>query len=293
MRTIDRITWRDGQLLASRDMRDDERNCEELRRLHIRYLHKTWGVVEGLNVLASGAAMRVTPGYALDIDGRELLHPLATIVEAPASVVVTTTMYLVISRAAGCGGTAVDLATLCPGVRNAIPLEAGSLSWKTVKEVRPGRDVLLARVLVSQGAFTGAPDTSIQRRAASMAQARTYSDATQAGQTGWGLPDQLSGEHAKSPFLVLQATVDTSDAGFVETPTYFARATGSLPAAAGYITASAPTSFTFALRLPGAYVFDVTAASLESTGVTIRWLAVELPPSPRFAPIQVLKGNLT
>ncbi len=274
----DRITWRDGQLLTSRDLRDDQHNGDVLRELHIRYLHKTWGVVEGLDVLAAGPALTVTPGYALDRQGHELLLPVATFVHAPTQMSAATTMYLTISNASGtkAGCTTIDLATLCPGVRYADPIEAGSLSWKTVKEVSPGHDVLLARVLVSNGAFASPPDTSIQRRAASLASTRTWSDATQAGQTGWTTPAQFTTEHSLSPFAFIQTTVDTSAAGFISRPAYFARVTGAPATSSGFITASAADSFTFALRITTKDNPKYTAASAESAGVAIEWLAVEL-----------------
>src|SRR6516162_9520492 len=80
---LSRITWRDGQTLASRDLREDQRYADQLRYLHIRYQHKTWGVVEGLGVFSSGgSAVEVVPGYALDIEGRELLLPAFTRVAA-------------------------------------------------------------------------------------------------------------------------------------------------------------------------------------------------------------------
>ena len=138
---FERIAWRDGQLLASRDLRDDQRYGDRLRHLHIRYQHKTWGVVEGLEVAAVGTSgVAVNPGYALDIEGRELLLPVLARVATPADIAASTTMYLVISQSAGSTACAAppDLATLCPGIRNPIPIEQGRLSWKTVTQVRPG-----------------------------------------------------------------------------------------------------------------------------------------------------------
>src|SRR5580698_8667996 len=95
---LQRVTWRDGQTLLSRDLRDDRSYTDRLRHLHIRYQHKTWGVVEGLNVGAVAGWAVVTPGYALDKEGRELLLQSLTRVAAPANVVASTTMYLAISR---------------------------------------------------------------------------------------------------------------------------------------------------------------------------------------------------
>jgi hypothetical protein len=275
---LTRVTWRDGQTLTARDLRDDQNYGDRLRHLHIRYLHKTWGVVEGLNVIAAGtAAVAVSSGYALDIAGRELLLPTVTRVAAPANIAASTTMYLVVSRnapSAGCGA-APDLAALRPGVRDPVPLEAGALSWKTVTEVRLGEDVLLARVLIASGNLASAVDTSVQRRAATLKQPRIWSDETTQGQTGW--TDSMANRWPE-----MQATVDTSAAGFVIAPAYFARLAGTSQAAPGFIRSAGPSSFTFVVRVDQALTPGTAdnAARAEGSGWTIVWLAVELPSQP-------------
>jgi len=276
---LERITWRDGQLLASRDLRDDTSYDARLRHLHIHYLHRTWGVVEGLQVNAAGsAAVAISPGYALDTDGHELLVPAVTRVPTPAGIVAKTTMYLAISLAApgsACGSTTPDLSTLCPGVRDPVPVDKGSLTWKTVNQVQPGRDVLLARVLIAGGRLASGVDTSIQRQAATMAQPRIWSDVTLPGQTGWT-------DGASKPLQELQAIGDTPEAGFLATPAYFARLSGTSQLASGFISSASATSLTYVLRpltelIPGA---AIDAASAENFGWTISWLAVELKGNP-------------
>jgi hypothetical protein len=273
---LERITWRDGQTLTSSDLRSDWSYADRLRYLHVRYQHKTWGVVEGLNVTSAGiATVIVSPGYALNIEGVELLLPAKTGLSVPKTVA-STTMYLVIARAANptaCAATP-DLATLCPGVRNPIPLEQGQISWKTVNQVQLGRDVLLARVLVAGGQLTSAVDTSIQNRASGMNPPLIWADVTQSGQTGWSAARE--GNVAE-----IQATVDTSDAGFIETPAYFARLTGTSRVASAFVAQATPTSFTFVLRTPaifsGIYAYtQFSAATAENGGWTIAWCAIEV-----------------
>jgi hypothetical protein len=264
---LDRLVWLDGQVLASRDLRDDQHTSDRLRHLHIHYLHKTWGVVEGLNVLSiSSAGVIVGPGYALDIEGRELLLPKAKAFAAPQNITASTTMYLVISKgsATACC-SAPDPSQLCPGVAATITIEEGELSWKTVNQVRWGYDVLLARVLIQNGKTASAVDTSVQRRAATLAQPRMWSDTTQQGQTGWT-------DGPVSSLVEIDANVDTSNAGFLATPLYFAYLTGTSQAASGYISSTSATSFTFVVReAPG---LNTNAAAAESAGWTIAWLAI-------------------
>lgn len=280
---LERITWRDGQDLDSRDRRDSEGTAERFRHLHIHYQHKTWGVVEGLNVVAAGTSMaRVTNGYALDIEGAEMLVPTPTLVPVPENIAAAVTMYLVISRSGesecSCASAAPpDVATLCPGIGHSASLWRGSLSWKTVRQVRVGRDVVLARAVISNGTLAGNIDTSVQRRAATMAQSRIWSDSTQAGQTGWF--------DAKEGWVsAIRATVDTSDAGFVARPAYFAWLTGASLAVEGFISTASAASFTFELRPMVATKDTWDAATADSQGWTIRWLAVELPPPQLLFP---------
>jgi len=277
---LERITWRDGQLLTSYDIRDEARNSDRFRHLHIHYLHRTWGVVEGLNVvIVGGLNAVVSPGYALDIQGHELLLPVGAAVAAPAGVTAATTTYMVITGA-GSRGTScrcsetpqVNLTTLCPGAKNSIALEQGELAWKTVTEVRPGIDILLARVLITNGRFASGADTSVQRRAAALAQPRIWSEATAPGQTGWT-------DGSEGPVQNISATVDTSAAGFVTTPAYFAWLAGTTEVIEGFVSAADMASFTFVLRQMLTVRGKWNAAMANSQGWTVRWFAVELPPA--------------
>ncbi len=271
---LSRITWRDGQTLTSSDLRDDQLYTDRLRYLHIRYQHQTWGVVDGLGIVSAGSrAIIVRPGYALDIEGRELLVPAFTRVATPPNIVASTTMYLVISwNTAGtaCAATP-NLSTLCPGVTNPLPLEGGLLSWKTVTEVRLGTDVLLARVLIAAGELASEIDTSVQRFAVTMNQPLIWSGSTLSGQTGWT-------DVTNTPLPEIQANVDISDGGFIATPALFAYLGGASPVASGFIPLANATGFTFVGR-PNASLAGgatVNAATAESDGWTISWLAVEL-----------------
>jgi hypothetical protein len=285
---LERITWRDGQTLTSSDMRDDQQYNDRLRQLHIRYLHQTWGVVESLNVIAASTTeVVVTRGYALDIAGRELLLPTVTRLATPPNITASTTMYVVISAdlATQTCSAPLDLSTLCPGVTNPITFQAGTLSWKTVSEVRPGLDVLLARALVTAGSLASPIDTSVRRRARSLAQPRMWSDATQPGSTGWT-------DFMTQPFRNMLARVDTSAAGFTATPAYFPRLAGTSQPTVSYIRSARANNFTFvvepAYQQPGGEVLD--AATAENRGWNIEWFAVELPALELLFPFPPIGG---
>jgi hypothetical protein len=257
---LERLLWRDGQRLIASDLRNDLSYAERLRALHIRYLHRTWGVVEGLAVASNPfAAAVVDAGVALNGEGYLLLLPKITAAPDLPKLPQTATLYLVLSPEGecGCGGAAPDLSTLCPGATTAQARVQATLAWKTVGEVMVERDVLLARALVAAGAIKGAIDTTIQTRAATMRQQRIWSDTTVSGQTGWTDSDSkiVPG---------IQVSIDTSDAGFLTTPTYIAQVSGGASLAAQSISSADNT---------GANVPN--AAKAESSGWTVTWFAAE------------------
>jgi hypothetical protein len=270
---LQRVTWRDGQMLRSEDLRDSAASFNLLRRLHIRYLHRTWGVVEGLNVAANQGIVRVNRGYALDIDGCELLVPAITIAPVPPHTSFTATMHLVISRGAPslCASATPDLAALCPGVVTALQLEKGALAWKTVRAVQLGHDVLLARARVVGGQVTGAIDTSVQQHAATMLQPRIWADTTLPGQTGW----TDTGSNIVPGIL---AIIDTSDAGFLSPPAYVAQLNGPSQAVSQSISSAGSAGFTFQLSFPASIsgTPEPNAQQAEAAGWTITWFAAEL-----------------
>ena len=83
-----RVTYREGQLFTARDMEDDRRREAWLRRLHMRYLHDTWGIALGFEVdkTNDNMSVRLKPGYAVDDQGRGLLQ--AETIQLPVPEVV-------------------------------------------------------------------------------------------------------------------------------------------------------------------------------------------------------------
>lgn len=72
--TFKRPRYFDGRLLTAKDLQAEQNYHREKRRLLNRALHG-WGVVEGLEVAASGDAITVSPGFALDPEGNEIVIP--------------------------------------------------------------------------------------------------------------------------------------------------------------------------------------------------------------------------
>src|SRR5262245_25900013 len=79
---FERFIYRQGQILASRDFRDQQRMEESLRWMHNTALHNAWGVALGYeftlsgvgpNTWDSGETLTAHPGIAYDYFGRELI----------------------------------------------------------------------------------------------------------------------------------------------------------------------------------------------------------------------------
>lgn len=67
-----RPTYRNGQLLEEHDFRDEQAYHLDARQRHNRHMHG-WGVVHGLNIRKiDDRKVEVTPGFAVDQEGREL-----------------------------------------------------------------------------------------------------------------------------------------------------------------------------------------------------------------------------
>lgn len=71
--SIKRLNYFTHQFLREQDFKDEQAYHLEMRRLHNRLLHG-WGVVTGLEVQKKGEReITVSPGMAIDKDGRELV----------------------------------------------------------------------------------------------------------------------------------------------------------------------------------------------------------------------------
>lgn len=236
---FERITFRDGQTLGARDLRDEDRLAARLRALHNRYVHGTWGVALGCEValLPNHTGVLLQPGYAIDAAGRDVIIAEATSHRVPHTA---ATEILVLS------------ATAC-----------GRIEWTAAHGFPVGAQVPLVSARASGGKIAGPLDFRVRRNADRMVRPRIGSGITAAGHTGW-----QDGQHW------LETTVDTSDAGFTVTPQYLAFLT---PASAPVIvTAAALDSFTCRVVLAASpFGTDIDAKRAEADNWTISWMGLE------------------
>jgi hypothetical protein len=71
----ERLQFLEGGLLSARDLQDDVAYESRMRGLHVRVLHNTWGVARGFSVHFNQArdTVLVGPGIAYDCAGREII----------------------------------------------------------------------------------------------------------------------------------------------------------------------------------------------------------------------------
>jgi hypothetical protein len=282
---MDRITYRDGQLLTARDLRDDKRRDDRLRWLHTRYLHDTWGIALGYEVqrCEGNDAVIVGPGYAVDSSGRDIVLAEAVRIAVP-NVSGPAKLVLVARHSDSpfhrlrhnsylrCGG--LDL-------RNDRPV----LLWLQPGEVRFGQQVPLVSVTVVNLKISGVLDFRVRHKARRLLRPHIGWGSTGPGRTGW-----KDGPDLGLNIIRLQVTVDTSGAGFTKTPFYFAAVEGhtsSWPGGStqprflsnplGFITDAASDRFTYEVaqvgdlppKLPAAWFYA------EALGWRVSWFGLE------------------
>ena len=272
---FDRVTYRDGQLLTACDLQDDLVSDRRLRRLHTRYLHATWGIALGFAVNGNTGddTVKIGPGYAIDISGREILSSIDLGLSVPKTSA-STNLMLVVAYQEDAAYRALPRLDVCfPGKFNPHD-ERPLVGWRTVDTFQAGADVPLAKVTVSNGALIAPPDLNIRRNASRLVRPHI----------GFGKADVAARDSTIPGYFKLP--IDTSDAGFSRTPQYFAKLevrSPGLPANQiatasefGFISEPARTDFNFNVPL----VF--TGSGLRPT-VTVSWLGVQ--PVTGCAPI--------
>jgi len=227
---VERFRYWQGQMLRSRDLRGQLAVEAELRWWHNRALHSAYGVRSGFAVTAvehgnSVVGVEVDCGVAYDCYGRELVLqtrrelPLPQIGEGPIIRATLIARYKEFRRGAH---------TSC-GCR---PLEEPDFIWVIGRNIDSALGVPLARLSYNHSHQVPFLDKSFFPPVSRpFARPRVASGATVPGDTHWETWVEnitLFGKRVLSLPVGMQVTVDTSAAGFTETPCYFAWLQGTL-----------------------------------------------------------------
>lgn len=255
----------DGQRLDAGDLNAIYDYHRELRWLHNRALHG-WGVATGLVVggRKGDGMVTVTPGYALDCNGHDIVLAEAATLVVPAVTGAPTggpQGYYVTaswiddaslspseSRAGACGGGGAVRRAERARLRFQDPARVGS----SADVFRRGIDVVLATIAVEDCMLAAAPSTAERRDARPGSRPTVAAGTTAAGSTIWTFYPGLAQARG------VRALVDTSAAGFTRTPAYVAHVVGNRSLSAGgptldgfpEVVDATPASFVLQLAMP-------------------------------------------
>jgi len=195
---VDRLQYVEGARLLAGDLHDSRSAEARWQSLHVRGLHDTWGVANGLGLTLTPdrRGILVAPGAAFDCRG--------DVVRLAAPVELPMPAYSV----PGVLEPAFDVVLSANGVRWE-PTGGNAANPAFGPDVHHGVDIPLGRcVRLFWGVLT-APDSGVRRSAHPTTRPRI--GFTRAGGLTWML-----GTYS------LRAIVDTSAAGFLSTPFYTA-----------------------------------------------------------------------
>lgn len=227
---LERVLFFNGQRLTAEDLTAAQQAAIELRWLHNRSLHN-WGIAAGMAVSGEKGAREVvvSPGYALDARGREIILAADQTLPVPP-------------LSGDNGGPAVrDLTIAYPGDdevevaenRQGVCAQPGAVRlselpqvrWLDPPDVRTGFDIVLARASIRNCQLEAALSLNQRRNARPPQQPVVACGSTTLGKTTWR-PWTLQLEGTEM-VMGYETTVDTSAARFHTTPRYLARVAGA------------------------------------------------------------------
>lgn len=223
----------DGQSLTAADLTAVQTYHQELLWLHQRSLHDS-GVASGFTVTGAKGdrAVTVGPGYAIDTAGRSVILDKTTVFDIPAVVAGPSggaiTFYLTVAYVPDDELAATVRAGTCGSNGAVRRAEQPLLAWRDPRDVAD--DIVLCAISVANCKLTGRVDVSLRRSALPERQPFVFAgqfqpDAKTAPANRWAL--WRGGDTADGPIFGLKLAVNTSKAGFANTPKYQANVVGS------------------------------------------------------------------
>jgi hypothetical protein len=277
-RKLERVQYWQGQMLRARDFLNLQAVEAQRRWWHNRALHNAYGIAEGLMsspspFTPSSTQVAISAGVAYDIFGREL------ILERTQSFPVPPT------GPQGLVGPLSLLVRYKPPSRRLNPAEVNEICWNAPGSVSAGTAEFVWKVglmgytldpaegvavfAVQYGAegLIGQYPNYIPVSVQPVARPLLAAGATPPGSTPWTAWTVVfsESESAGPVTLGVQTWIDTSAAGFTQTPCYFAQLEGALwnPQANQFVPAlfqsigdECITGFNFRIRLQPVDLYD-------------------------------------
>ena len=226
-----------GQMLRSQDLCDQVATAAQLRWWHNRSrLHNAFGIASGLDVHANDGtdlcagypdrfyegetSIIVCPGVAYDCFGRELIVKRPCYVPLPLDDMARANQTLLVRyREDRECPRRVDTPMVCLSGQPSRSVEWVELAWQDSGEVEIRDGVPLVEVTQSEDGSLQ-ENRSLRRYARPHARPRFGSGSTIPGNTAWEI--WRSRTCFGDTFVGIQVQVDTSAAGFMGIPSYFA-----------------------------------------------------------------------
>jgi hypothetical protein len=223
---LKRIHFFSGQRLTAQDMTDIQTASRELRWLHNRSLHG-WGIGSGYGVTgeAGDTIITISPGYAVDCVGRELILTESVTIPVPAvagvpsgSKVIPATFFLTITYLGDIGQSTLEgRPGVCLPAGTVRLTERPLIQWLQLKDIQEGINVILAEAAILNCQLNSALGLDVRRSARPAEQ--PYINAGQVP------PAAITWVPVPGGSLITH--VDTSAAKFASAPAYFAHVMGS------------------------------------------------------------------
>ena len=221
-RELERLRHRQGQVLRSRDFRDQAAIEAQFRWWHNRSLHNVFGVSMGLKtspvVDEQGliTAIRVTYGIAYDYFGRELVLQEVQEIPVPgAQENEGAIMLLIRYKGTNLFPKRGEVPDICVGAKLSQYHEQPEFVWKPSKLFRFNDGVPLAMLKYESG-IPALDEEFTSPLSRPIARPRIASGSTIPGSTAWEAWKE------KDIIIGFQVRIDTLAAGFTEVPCYFA-----------------------------------------------------------------------
>lgn len=260
--TLNRPAFFDGQQLTAADLTAVQNYHTELLWLHQQYLHD-WGIVSGLSVRGGKGDTTVTvdPGFAIDSHGRSIVLTAPVTLAVPAVVGAPTggpMQYRVtLSYAEDAALRPIVRAGACDAEGAVMRLDLPSVRWQEPVAVGYGEDLVLAAVSVLNCRLSAAVDLAPRKSALPERQPYVWAGRTVTTDTTWQLWEADNPAPGDQP-LGVQTQVDTTEAGFGNTPQYQAQVLGerlftegeSQGVLDGHVFIEQATPAGFRLRMP-------------------------------------------
>ncbi len=321
-RKLERVQYWQGQTLRAQDLRNLQGVEAQRRWWHNRSIHNAYGIAEGLTATWTNSNVEVSTGMAYDIFGRELILECPQTVPLPANVPSGWPPMTLLVRYLGPGHDLPpdEITEVCWTQKGSVRPGTLTFTWKPASCVTPSDGVAIFQLMYLGGGSgrTGgeatvipAPDPSFGAISAEpLSRPRLASGATVPGQTSWDLWTVGYSANETAYLAGVQTWIDTSAAGFTDTPCYFAWLQGSLwssqlqlflPIVVTNIANVSLIGFTFQLCLPGmgpppgGGEFEIARTEIESTlasdsvtpnnfnqfaqqqGLYVSWIGCQMP----------------